>query len=95
MSKAHQAILDSLRQETYGQAYGVQTEEIQSFGICVIFAEMMASQSCHRELAQLPSSVPQSKLQRNTLRPYPHPLPGQARLCAKGKSVLEIGSLLL
>lgn len=35
MSKAHQAILDSLRQETYSQAHGVQIEEIQSFEIHV------------------------------------------------------------
>jgi len=59
------------------------------------FAETMASQPCHRVLAQLPNSALQSKLQRNTLRPYPHPLPRQVSLCAKGKSILEIGSLLL
>lgn len=35
MSKAHQAILDSLRQETHRQARGVQTKEIERFEISV------------------------------------------------------------
>lgn len=63
MSKAHKAILDSLRQKPLRQPHGVQTEGIQSAEVRDDLAATTASRPLRVTLAQPPSSAAQSKLQ--------------------------------
>lgn len=102
MSKAHKAILGSLRQKPPRQPRGVQTKGIQSFEVMRTFAETTTSRPRRVEPAQPPSSATQSKLQLNrcwrALRsfiPCNALLPVWGSLCAKEKKVLENCSGLL